>query len=464
MSRCNFQRGGTVAQRHHMTKYIYPSHLGKKANYLRFLPPVNHENRRRPQGEADMDTIFITISPTRHPLPSAAEYATKAIASGTSPEPLDIAMCRATRFVGNTVLEAGIFAIGKAGLLWIVIQRKTLIRLDNKTSKEDSALYKIPLADWSKLKPSNAPEHDHWWRRLDDLFKGNTDRACLCVRQRIEALGLRPPWYKWARRPDVEKFKPSSPSALPKDDKTCFGCGDDYDDKDRPVILSCDKEKGHHMCITCFETLLDQPDTRLKGYARCPQCRAEHPVLKRWSFMLPAEQGFWRYRKLEEQLVDIDSFPLISLGVHLLPDKRVRVNANNAIKFMDEVIIYVEMVLPYGYQLDNPVTFLESRAVHQALRTELRNQHGQVVSVDQMQGALDAAAKKAVKCMRSPDGALGNPEMPPNFVRYRDKVVRRVAHSCFLGPERWIGIFMGWLKEDQQQHPWPANVAGHWKG
>jgi hypothetical protein len=462
MPRYTFKSGGFVAERHHRTKYIYPSALDMKVNRLRLLPPVNHETRRRPQGEAEMDTDFITISPIRRQLPSATEYAAKAVKSGTQQESLDIAMYRATRYTGNTVLEAGIVFIGQPGMLWIVVRRKTLIRLDNKTSKEDSDVYKIPLADWNKLKPSPIPEFDHWWRRLDDLFKGRTDRACLCVKQRLESLGLRPPWVRWATRPDVDMFKPSSSSALPKDQKGCVLCGDDYDNNDRPVILSCDKAKGHHLCIACLETALDRQETRLKGYLRCPYCRKEHAVVKRLSFTLPGEKTYWRYRKLEEELADfIESFELISNGLHLLPNKSVRVNAQSAITFMDKCLIYIEMVLPYGYQLDNPVTFLESNALHKALRAELRSWHGKIASVTEMQAALEAAAKKSVKCVRAPDGALGNPEMPPNFVRYRDRLVRRVAHSCFLSPDRIQGVSV-WIREDQTENQWPANVMSLW--
>jgi hypothetical protein len=174
----SFRGNGSVLSPHHMTRYIYPSHLSLPKSWLLLQSPANASERSRPVGRASYGTNgtdFVTITPSGRPPPTKTQFDAWLTAEkaddGESGNPLGRAMRRVSGYQGNTVLESGKFRMRKDGPLVYVIRRRTSVLLGGKDEGGfgvDEDLYEIECKKWWDVRPERkeGEGHDSWWMRL----------------------------------------------------------------------------------------------------------------------------------------------------------------------------------------------------------------------------------------------------------------------------------------------------------
>lgn len=437
-------------QEHHMTQYIYPSLVGQELSALRLQTPLHASQRYRPKGGSEIDLEFVTITNKRKDPPTTKQFNVWVVAEGkkdhTSENPLGRAMRRVTGFQGNTILRMGKFEL--EGRMTLIIQRKTLIALSDGRSGMDEATYEIPVEQWKYMHVQAWPGHDSWWRRLTDLLTCSSDRAFLHVQYQVMfKLDTGLPYFEWAQRPDVAtSFNEEINWAALETNNECPLCQYEYNgDKGGEGPVKLPKCKEHYMCVECLESLLDSDAALQKKYIECPLDRKEQPItIPRTRIIIPSEIDYWRWRFMEKDLVEFDE-PLNWVAVSVvghpdIADKSIWLVPNMAVDYLFKILVYIASIFPYGHTMDNPVWFKESKALHDALVQQIQALARHKVSLEHILKALQTAAEGAVKPVRRNDGALGNQEFPPNFVRYRDRLVPRLARGCFLTPARLHGL------------------------
>lgn len=116
----------------------------------------------------------------------------------------------------------------------------------------------------------------------------------------------------------------------------------------------------------------------------------------------------------------------------------MRIRAQETFKFLEDVIIYTQSLLPCGYTLDNPIYFPETGILHQCIRNELARLEAARPNflLEELMMHLQAVGEKAFKpaVLGSAQERLGNPMFPAGYVMYREWFCAWAARACFMAP------------------------------
>lgn len=168
----------------------------------------------------------------------------------------------------------------------------------------------------------------------------------------------------------------------------------------------------------------------------------------------PTELPYWRWKTMhnfmQTKMTDRDFNTYLAMSVALnyiaeFPEAenngaevaRTRVWYKHICSWIDEFVLPVAALLPWGYSVDNPVAFKESKTVVKVVKWELwdlgREKHA--YTLKQLTEKLEHRALTAFVPVVMPEQwRLGNPTVPPGFEMFRKYFCEWVARGCFLAP------------------------------
>jgi hypothetical protein len=169
----------------------------------------------------------------------------------------------------------------------------------------------------------------------------------------------------------------------------------------------------------------------------------------------PDERQFWRWRTLHDYMQekmtgrDFNTYLQLSVAVGYIDPYPEGENDDaeravttvrywDVVDFLENFVIPVASMLPWGYTTDNPMMFPESQYLLQHIKNELRFLESirRPFKLQPLIEYLESKAENAFKAVvvREQRYNLGNPIFPPGYERYRNYLCEWAARGCFLAP------------------------------